>query len=134
KGPGDDRLARHPSTPQYLTLVKGDLLYVPRGMYHSAQALSGPSLHITIGIPCRTHIDFAHWMIDQLAHLPEMRKNLPRHWLESSMEYRDSDLQDHAIKILDALREMIEAGDLGSRFDKEVSARKAPVSSMRFPL
>lgn len=41
-------------TPLTLRLEAGDVLYVPRGMVHAAQANEAPSIHLTVGIHAPT--------------------------------------------------------------------------------
>jgi ribosomal protein L16 Arg81 hydroxylase len=73
-------LATQPSkgrkTPQKSTvtveLSPGDVLYLPRGMWHSAQTIGSSSFHITIGIHCEKRIDRIH---KQMAKDPLWRKN-----------------------------------------------------------
>lgn len=63
-------------------LSKGDLMYIPRGLWHEAATTSAPSLHLTVGVHCRTGIDLLQWAVSQLAEVEEARRNLPKHWGE----------------------------------------------------
>ena len=56
-----------------LTLGKGDILYIPRGMWHSAKPTDSSSFHLTIGIHCTKLIDV---ILDKLTKVPELRRNL----------------------------------------------------------
>ncbi len=46
-----------------ITLHPGDVLYVPRGRYHSASAQEGHSLHITIGLFPPSWLDLYRFML-----------------------------------------------------------------------
>jgi hypothetical protein len=63
----------HPQTPPtqiepYLdvTLVPGDTLYIPRGHWHQAHAIDGPSLHLTVAVFAATGVDLMHYLADRL--------------------------------------------------------------------
>jgi hypothetical protein len=58
-------------------LSEGDALYLPRGWVHSAQALDGTSIHLTIGVSAVTGVDIARAVVDQLATIEEFRRSLP---------------------------------------------------------
>lgn len=68
-----------PQGEPYLTCVlkPGDVLYIPRGHWHYAKANDDPSLHLTLGIHCRTGIDFLEWIVDQLRDLEQWRRSMP---------------------------------------------------------
>ena len=58
-----------------INLRKGDVLFVPRGMWHSAMADNSPSLHLTIGIYFRTRIDLLEDLVEAARHEVNMRRN-----------------------------------------------------------
>lgn len=58
-------------------LAPGDLLYIPRGHWHDAVADGEPTLHLTVGIPAFTAIDYLHWLGDELRAVESMRRNVP---------------------------------------------------------
>ncbi len=68
-----------PEGEPYLTctLKPGDVLYIPRGHWHYAIALDEPSLHLTLGVHCRTGIDFLEWLVNQLRQQEDWRKSMP---------------------------------------------------------
>lgn len=82
----DQPYSTHPppdTTPQSIRLMKGDALYVPRGLWHSARAEAGhPSLHLTIGIYRKTRIDLFEWLVNQMKHDPVLRSDL---WQSGSL-------------------------------------------------
>lgn len=59
------------------TLKVGDVLYIPRGMWHQARTSSKSSLHLTLNVMCNLRVDFLHWLIDHLANQSEnLRENM----------------------------------------------------------
>lgn len=58
-------------------LTPGDLLYIPRGQYHDALALSEASLHLTFGVIHATGIDLMTVLRSHLREEPEFRAPLP---------------------------------------------------------
>lgn len=68
-----------PETPpdSSYVLEPGDLLYIPRGHWHYARALDQPSLHLTLGVLCKTGIDYLEWLVADLKQQEIWRKNLP---------------------------------------------------------
>lgn len=63
-----------------LILHPGDLLYVPRGWWHSVSAdQGGPSLHVTFGFEPHTAHNLLDWVIEQLTAREEFRADLPLH-------------------------------------------------------
>lgn len=59
------------------TLNPGDVFYIPRGHWHYAIALDEPSLHLTLGVHCKTGIDLLEWLVSQLREKEEWRRSLP---------------------------------------------------------
>ncbi|MEX2985591.1 cupin domain-containing protein [Streptomyces sp. C36] len=61
-----------------LVLRPGDLLYVPRGWWHSVSADQGVrSLHVTFGAQPHTPTDLLYWVCDRLVAHCEFRTDLP---------------------------------------------------------
>jgi hypothetical protein len=58
-------------------LRAGDLLYIPRGHWHDAIAVGEPTLHLTLGIPTLTGIDFLTWLTDDARGTESVRRNIP---------------------------------------------------------
>lgn len=62
---------------QTFTLTSGDTLYLPRGHWHQAAAVDGPSLHLTVAVFWTTGVDLLYHLVDELhAHAP-VRQSLP---------------------------------------------------------
>jgi hypothetical protein len=72
-----DQHAAGPPTREF-TLKAGDLLYCPRGLFHSARATDETSLHVTLGLMGKTWADI---MIEAVCAAclasPAFRANLP---------------------------------------------------------
>ncbi|MFC9931884.1 JmjC domain-containing protein [Streptomyces sp. NPDC127190] len=61
-----------------LALHPGDLLYVPRGMWHAVSADQGTrSLHVTCGLQTHTATDLMAWVSEQLLAHEDWRRDLP---------------------------------------------------------
>ncbi|MGQ0588664.1 MAG: JmjC domain-containing protein [Sphingosinicella sp.] len=56
----------------------GDVLYVPRGAWHTVFGLGEPSLHLAIGVTKRKGVDFLSWLIDRMRDDPVVRSDIPR--------------------------------------------------------
>jgi ribosomal protein L16 Arg81 hydroxylase len=59
------------------TLTRGDVLYVPKGMWHYACATGQPSVHLTIALFQRTGIDFLTWLVNELRDDETFRRRFP---------------------------------------------------------
>ncbi|MGO4593441.1 cupin domain-containing protein [Leifsonia sp. 2TAF2] len=59
------------------TFRPGDALYLPRGWIHSAEALGGVSVHLTIGVAAYTRHDVVREAIGRAADTAELRSSLP---------------------------------------------------------
>jgi ribosomal protein L16 Arg81 hydroxylase len=71
-------------------LQPGDLLYIPRGHWHYAVATQQPSLHLTLGVLCKTGIDLLEWLISELKEDEQWRQNLPLLLNNNSIESIDT--------------------------------------------
>lgn len=62
-----------------LVLNTGDVLYVPRGVWHAVAADQGTrSLHVTCGLQTHTPTDLVTWACEQLLGHEEWRRDLPQ--------------------------------------------------------
>ena len=59
------------------TFSPGDVLYLPRGWIHSATALGGTSVHLTVGISAMTRWDLVEQLVDRLRDDAGLRSSLP---------------------------------------------------------
>jgi ribosomal protein L16 Arg81 hydroxylase len=72
------RDTRYRKAPKHeFRLNPGDLIYVPRGMWHNAFTTESHSLHLTVGIQCATGIDLMRWVVERLLSNEDLRRNLP---------------------------------------------------------
>ncbi|BBH71249.1 hypothetical protein ACTI_79340 [Actinoplanes sp. OR16] len=60
-----------------VVLEPGDVLYLPRGWLHSARALGGRSLHVTIGVRGLTRYALAEELLAHAMEDPRLRATLP---------------------------------------------------------
>ncbi|MFD9097858.1 JmjC domain-containing protein [Streptomyces collinus] len=61
-----------------LVLQPGDVLYVPRGVWHAVSADQGMrSLHVTCGLQTHTPTDLMTWVCEQLLAHEDWRRDLP---------------------------------------------------------
>lgn len=76
---------------KHVTMKPGDVLYVPRGVPHEAQAGNEASSHLTIGLVATTWEDLMHASVHNLsARNPAMRKSLPFGWSENEKNVSSS--------------------------------------------
>lgn len=71
--------ADHAADPEALevTLSKGDVLWIPRGWWHSGASEDTPSLHLTLTVWATKTEDVLQAMIASLASRAEMARELP---------------------------------------------------------
>jgi hypothetical protein len=81
-------------------LTAGDVLYLPRGVVHSAAAQEGVSLHLTLGILATTVHDVLADLVDAAADDVTFRRSLPAGWPF------DGDLATGAVK--DVVADLVE--------------------------
>lgn len=91
------RDVEHPEPPtgepaHDLVLEPGDVLHVPRGHWHDANAMDGPSVHLTFGITCANGVDFAVWAAEELRRHELARADLPRFADEQTRRQRAKEL------------------------------------------
>jgi hypothetical protein len=66
-----------PSPILELELEPGDLLYLPRGYVHAAEALRGHSVHVTIGVTVYTWVDLIAELVASAKDIASFRTALP---------------------------------------------------------
>jgi bifunctional lysine-specific demethylase and histidyl-hydroxylase NO66 len=90
-------------SPTDLCLEVGDVLYLPRGLIHAAEATSEPSVHLTVGIHAPTALTFAAAALNALSFSDD-RLNArlpPRHLDDADAQAALGDLLRDAAKILE---------------------------------
>ena len=102
---GDAQVTPNPYL--HVTLQPGDVLYIPRGHCHHAVALNEPSIHLTVGITCRTGIDWLHWLADEFAVDEGWRENLPL-----ALDGNATAITRHVAALTQRLRAALKDGDI----------------------
>jgi hypothetical protein len=93
-----------------IVLEPGGLLYLPRGKWHRATAGGEDSLHLTIGVHCKTGLTFLDWLNRQLERSESIRRNLP-------LQREEGTSMPDAIRALsDEVRDLLDDEALVSRF------------------
>jgi ribosomal protein L16 Arg81 hydroxylase len=59
-------------------IESGDVLYIPRGVWHVAFPLEEPTLHLTVGFTASTGMDLLEWVAGKLCENAAFRHDLPR--------------------------------------------------------
>lgn len=59
-----------------IKLRKGDLLYLPRGMWHNVYTNTESSFHLQFGVRPKTPIDIFYWLQEKLLEKSEFRETL----------------------------------------------------------
>ncbi|NJR48993.1 MAG: cupin [Leptolyngbyaceae cyanobacterium CSU_1_3] len=115
-----------PEGEAYLSCVlhPGDLLYIPRGHWHYAVALEQPSLHLTLGILCKTGIDLLEWLINDLRDQEIWRENLP-------LIANHPDL--HINGLIQKLAQCLIDRDIGSDYAKFLAMTERSLPEYAFP-
>lgn len=61
-----------------LCLKPGDILYIPRGVYHDALASTQASMHVTFGITRPIGLDVLSLLFEHAIEVPFFRQNIPQ--------------------------------------------------------
>lgn len=112
-----------------VVLEPGDVLYLPRGWIHSAQALGDTTIHLTIGVAAFNDYDVAHQVLGELRSHADMRRPLP-----AGVDLTDTaSVEPHVRRVLEDMRSALDAiaddpqairrlaEGLGTRFTELVS-------------
>jgi hypothetical protein len=119
---------QRPTEPiEEIVLEAGDILYLPRGHWHAAVGLGGPTLHLTVGLTRKTGHDLLTWLADQALAADFVRADLP-------LESGDEALGGRVAEILSAVLDSGDPADLGRRFRRHVEARRNHRPELSFPL
>lgn len=91
-----------PATAE-LTLNPGDILFIPRGLYHSAKTSSGPSVHMTVGVFSPNWLDVLRDSISALKDEGQLRRSVPMSTqtvpLEIRSHIRDNTSLEHGLRL-----------------------------------
>jgi len=104
------------------TFAPGDVLYLPRGWIHSATALGGTSIHLTIGVPALTRWDIVEQLVSRLKDDPALRTALP-----VGITTDAAALEQAVADTIEALAVSItDPGDIGARLARKLSGSTRP--------
>jgi ribosomal protein L16 Arg81 hydroxylase len=103
----------HPGTDfDEVHLKQGDLLYVPRGVFHDALTESELSIHVTLGMLNYTWTDLViQSVLERSKQQPAWRKSLPFQFFKASHNQKNTQL------FSDLLQDLVEFSDLPSSFN-----------------
>lgn len=92
-----------------VALNPGDTLYIPRGHWHQAQALGGPSLHLTVALFAATGVDVMHYLVDRMHGSAVARAPFP---VSPGLSLREAssvpqEHHDHLQSLRDELSELL---------------------------
>lgn len=87
-----------------VTLNPGDLLYLPKGAWHQAQAVGGGSLALTLAQGGAMGIDILQYALAPLLGGLPYRDLLPGFWSKSSHAEIDRELEPRFAELLEAVR------------------------------
>lgn len=120
-------LAKRPAgTPVWSDYLNaGDLLYIPRGIWHEVSPCDQPTLHLTIGFRHPTGIDLVYAMADRLRRNEYLRVDAPR--FSNSHEK-----QCYLTELRRLVKEAME-GDLLEGLDRDRNASGVPRPSFGLP-
>ena len=110
-------------------LTPGDVLYIPRGFPHDADARAGVSAHVTVGILSSTWVDVWRSAMKRLSEHRSFREPLPVGFAEDP-EALSAELQIRKKELHDWIDEVVEPGMLEDFTDAFWRSRR-PLSSGR---
>lgn len=117
-----------PTEPvEEIVLEAGDMLYLPRGYWHAAVGMGGPTLHLTVGLTRKNGHDLLAWLADQALAADIVRADVP-------FERDDEALGCHVAALLSAALDATDPADLGRRFRRHAEARRNHRPQASFPL
>jgi ribosomal protein L16 Arg81 hydroxylase len=117
------------------TFAPGDCLYLPRGYLHSATALGGTSIHLTIGVHAwtRRHVadELVRAAVSRASRSPELRTALPVGTDLVADGAADDDVEVVRAALLEALAQ-VDANDLrtGLAGAARAAQRPAPLAPL----
>lgn len=112
------------------TLNPGDLLYIPRGFYHSATSCEDVSLHITLGALTKTWADV---LLERTALAcvkdPALRQNLPVRLVSRAGGPDGDSLKAHFDELWQTVSQRVGFGEVLLQFEAE-AIRQTRVSAI----
>ena len=121
----ESRAAEDPSADH--VLEEGDVLYLPRGFIHSAEALGGVSVHLTIGIHSHTRHDLVRSLLELAEEDPRLRRSLPLGIDVGDPAQLSSDLAATVTALAEQIQ-AVPASDVAPVMARRVARQHAPGS------
>ncbi len=117
-----------PEEEAYLSCIlePGDVLYIPRGHWHYAIAKNEPSIHLTVGIHCKTGIDLLEWLISKLEHREEWRSSLP-------LRIKENAINSSIESLIQDLNQYINNSHLGEEYNSYLDGLGKAINKYDFP-
>lgn len=106
------------------TFRPGDALYLPRGWIHSATALGGLSIHLTVGVAAYTRADVVDAAVARAADLPELRTSLPLGFDPADPGTLDDEVDAALEALRDALGDPARRSALAAAVGERLRARR----------
>ena len=95
-----------------IEMKPGDMLYLPKGVYHDALASTQACLHLSFGTTQPCGLDVISWLTSSLSDIPIMRQAMPAYNLEEA--------HDALVKqVTEKLREVLQEPTLAAQFRRE---------------
>lgn len=85
--PSEDELDGNLPVSLEFELSPGDLLYIPRGLVHSAETSETASLHITLGLHPQKWSNYIKYLVGQLHNNKLFREALPLNFKNGTYDY-----------------------------------------------
>ncbi|KQW02931.1 cupin domain-containing protein [Rhizobacter sp. Root1221] len=93
-----------PLTAEF-TLHAGDVLYVPRGVFHEARTSDSLSLHLTLGVHPHLWVDYLADLLQSAAQRSvDLRQSVPPDWLHRDAAYRMGHLRRILAEVVEGPR------------------------------
>jgi ribosomal protein L16 Arg81 hydroxylase len=73
-----------------LVLREGDVLYIPRGLWHEAVSEDGGSLHLSFGVHCVTYRDYLLYLVDEMSDVEQVREIIMGNHSSRPMRFDES--------------------------------------------
>lgn len=95
-----------------IEMKPGDMLYLPKGVYHDALAATEACLHLSFSTTQLCGLDIIEWLTSTLGTFPLLRKALPAH--------NDEEAHDAQVKqIMEGITELLTEPTLASQYRRE---------------
>lgn len=111
-------------------LVPGDLLYIPRGYFHSATSLDYPSLHITLGALTKTWTDILLEVVAvACAKDPVFRESLPVRLFSPNRDLSSETATSHFAELWQKISNSIDFVGVIRQFSADVTRQRRPTNT-----